>query len=113
VRALRTTDAGASAPNEAFAVSEPEFSDVFLAGKDGYKSIRIPSVVVTSSGTVLAFAEGTRAIRDRTSRASETRSQPSSRKSSSGKTACDRLTSGFRFFFVRCLLGCGFTLALL
>ena len=48
----------------AFAASEPEFSDVFLAGKDGYKSVRIPSVVVTSSGTVLAFAEGRAARAD-------------------------------------------------
>ncbi|HZJ15052.1 MAG TPA: sialidase family protein, partial [Chthoniobacteraceae bacterium] len=48
----------------AFAVSEPEFSDVFLAGKDGYKSIRIPAVVVTTSGTVLAFAEGRAARAD-------------------------------------------------
>ena len=36
----------------------PEFSDVFISGKEGYKSIRIPSVVVTKKGTVLAFAEG-------------------------------------------------------
>lgn len=36
----------------------PEFSDVFIAGKDGFKSIRIPSVVVSKQGTVLAFAEG-------------------------------------------------------
>ena len=36
----------------------PEFSDVFIAGKDGFKSIRIPSVVVTKKGTVLAIAEG-------------------------------------------------------
>jgi sialidase-1 len=38
--------------------AEPQFSDVFMAGKDGYPSIRIPSVVVTTKGTVLAFAEG-------------------------------------------------------
>jgi len=37
---------------------EPELSDVFIAGKDGFQSIRIPSVVVTKQGTVLAFAEG-------------------------------------------------------
>jgi len=43
---------------------EPEFCDVFLAGHDGYKSVRIPSVVVTSSGTVLAFAEGRAARAD-------------------------------------------------
>lgn len=36
----------------------PEFSDVFLAGKDGFKSIRIPSVIVTQRGSILAFAEG-------------------------------------------------------
>lgn len=36
----------------------PEFSDVFIAGKDQFKSIRIPSVVVTKKGTVLAIAEG-------------------------------------------------------
>jgi sialidase-1 len=36
---------------------EPQFSDVFTAGKDGWPSIRIPSVVVTKGGTVLAFAE--------------------------------------------------------
>ena len=36
----------------------PQFSDVFISGQDGYQSIRIPSVVVTKDGTVLAFAEG-------------------------------------------------------
>ena len=40
------------------AVEPPQFSDVFIAGKDPFKSIRIPSVVVTQKGTVLAFAEG-------------------------------------------------------
>lgn len=37
---------------------DPQFSDVFLAGREGYASIRIPSVVVADNGTVLAFAEG-------------------------------------------------------
>ena len=37
---------------------EPQFSDVFIAGKDQFPSIRIPSVVVTKKGTVLTFAEG-------------------------------------------------------
>ena len=36
----------------------PGFADVFIAGKDGFKSIRIPSVVVSKKGTVLAIAEG-------------------------------------------------------
>lgn len=40
------------------AASEPQFSDVFVAGKDGFPSIRIPSVVVATNGDVLALAEG-------------------------------------------------------
>lgn len=43
---------------------EPQFSDVFIAGKDTYTSIRIPSVVVTKKGIVLAFAEGRAARAD-------------------------------------------------
>ena len=43
---------------------EPEFIDVFVARHDGYKSIRIPSVVVTKQGVVLAFAEGRAADSD-------------------------------------------------
>lgn len=38
--------------------AEPEFTDVFASGAEGYASIRIPSVLVTKSGAVLAFAEG-------------------------------------------------------
>ena len=37
---------------------EPDFSDVFVPAQDGYRSIRIPSVVVSKQGIVLAFAEG-------------------------------------------------------
>lgn len=44
--------------------AKPEFFDVFIASKDGYKSIRIPSVVVTKTGVVLAFAEGRAADSD-------------------------------------------------
>ncbi|MEI6076328.1 MAG: sialidase family protein [Verrucomicrobiota bacterium] len=40
------------------AVEPPQFAEVFTAGKDSFASIRIPSVVVTRAGTVLAFAEG-------------------------------------------------------
>ena len=40
------------------AAAEPEFSDVFISGKEGYASIRIPAVIATRSGSVLAFAEG-------------------------------------------------------
>ena len=38
--------------------AEPVFTDVFRSGEEGYASVRIPSVVVTRGGTVLAFAEG-------------------------------------------------------
>ncbi len=37
---------------------EPEVTDVFVPKADGFASIRIPSVVVSKKGTVLAFAEG-------------------------------------------------------
>ncbi len=33
-------------------------SDLFVAGQDGYHTYRIPSLIVTRSGTVLAFCEG-------------------------------------------------------
>ena len=38
--------------------AEPEVADVFVPKADGFASIRIPSVVVSKKGTVLAFAEG-------------------------------------------------------
>lgn len=44
--------------------ADPEFVDVFVPKTDGFASIRIPSVVVTKSGTVLAFAEGRAADAD-------------------------------------------------
>jgi sialidase-1 len=33
-------------------------TDIFVAGADGYHTYRIPSLIVTKKGTVLAFAEG-------------------------------------------------------
>jgi sialidase-1 len=36
----------------------PDFTDVFIAGQDGYHTYRIPAIVVTTNGTVLAFCEG-------------------------------------------------------
>lgn len=37
---------------------EPEQFDVFVAGQGGYHTYRIPSVIVTQRGTLLAFCEG-------------------------------------------------------
>ncbi len=33
-------------------------TDVFVSGQDGYNTYRIPSLIVTSKGTMLAFCEG-------------------------------------------------------
>ncbi|MBX3399044.1 MAG: exo-alpha-sialidase [Gemmataceae bacterium] len=41
----------------------PTHVPVFVAGQDGYHTFRIPSVIVTPKGTVLAFAEGRKAGR--------------------------------------------------
>ncbi len=38
--------------------AEPEFHDVFTSKSEGYTQIRIPAVLVTKAGSVLAFAEG-------------------------------------------------------
>lgn len=35
-----------------------EFTDVFVSGRDGYHTYRIPAIVVTTNGTALAFCEG-------------------------------------------------------
>jgi sialidase-1 len=40
--------------------------DVFVSGQDGYHTYRIPSAIVTSKGTVLAFCEGRRGSRSDT-----------------------------------------------
>lgn len=44
--------------------AEPEVVDVFVPEADGFASIRIPAVVVSKQGTVLAFAEGRAADAD-------------------------------------------------
>ena len=42
----------------AAAAAEPQFSDVFVAGRDQFPSIRITAVVATKNGVLRAFAEG-------------------------------------------------------
>lgn len=36
----------------------PMQSDIFVAGRDGYHTYRIPSLITTKAGTLLAFCEG-------------------------------------------------------
>jgi sialidase-1 len=43
--------------DDAPALAAPEVSQLFKAGADGYMSYRIPVLVVTKAGTVLAFCE--------------------------------------------------------
>lgn len=41
----------------------PEMKDIFISGTEGYHTYRIPSLIVTKKGTLLAIAEG-RKVRD-------------------------------------------------
>lgn len=54
--ALAGTAAGRAQPPP----SGPQYSDVYLAGEGGYQAYRIPSVIATTKGTLLAFAEARR-----------------------------------------------------
>jgi sialidase-1 len=42
----------------------PPLVDVFINGQDGYPAFRIPSLIVTKRGLLLAFAEGRASLRD-------------------------------------------------
>ena len=46
----------------ALAASAVEKTDLFEAGKEGYALYRIPGIVVTKQGTVLAYCEARRVI---------------------------------------------------
>ena len=56
---LACSRATTAAPSGA-AAREPRFMDVYVAGEGGYHTYRIPSVIATAKGTLLAFAEGRR-----------------------------------------------------
>jgi sialidase-1 len=42
------------------AARDPRYTDVYTSGEKGYNTFRIPSVIATSRGTLLAFAEARR-----------------------------------------------------
>jgi sialidase-1 len=46
------------APTTGRAVQEPLRIEIFKAGEDGYHTFRIPSLIVTRKGTVIALCEG-------------------------------------------------------
>ena len=48
----------------AAAPDAPRFVDVFTNGREGYPAYRIPSLIPSKSGVLLAFAEGRMSLRD-------------------------------------------------
>ncbi len=57
---LSATLSPAGAPRAQAAAREPRSTEVYVAGEKGYSTFRIPSVIATARGTLLAFAEGRR-----------------------------------------------------
>ena len=45
------------------AKDQPSKTDVFISGTGGYHTYRIPAVIVTPEGTLLAFCEGRKSSR--------------------------------------------------
>jgi sialidase-1 len=57
LRVLFGLVAAVAGPAAAADPPPPERTDLFTAGKDGYVLYRIPGIVVTAKGTVLAYCE--------------------------------------------------------
>src|SRR4051812_17216964 len=51
---------GSTLPVRAQITTKPDTMALFVSGTDGYKSYRIPAMVTTTKGTLLAFCEGRR-----------------------------------------------------
>jgi len=45
-------------PDQSASSQQPQQTDVFIFGTNGYHTYRIPSLLVTKNGTLLAFCEG-------------------------------------------------------
>ncbi|MCE9548342.1 MAG: glycoside hydrolase, partial [Planctomycetia bacterium] len=50
--------------SEAEPPTAPQRTDVFVGGRDGYPVYRIPALLVTTKGTLLAMAEGRARLKD-------------------------------------------------
>ena len=55
---LSACGAGRKSPPPKPAIPGPEQTDLFIGGQGGYASYRIPALITTTKGTVLAFVEG-------------------------------------------------------
>jgi sialidase-1 len=47
----------------ATAAAEPTQTDIFVSGRDGYHTYRIPAIIIMTKGTLLAFCEGRKTSR--------------------------------------------------
>ena len=56
--------ASANTTAHAATPTAPDFTPVFTAGENGYPAVRIPSIIVTKAGVLLAFAEGRKNLGD-------------------------------------------------
>lgn len=61
-----TTSPMLSSADQLSPADAPTHNDVFVSGQHGYHTYRIPAVIVTTKGTLLAFCEGRRASRSDT-----------------------------------------------